>query len=68
MSELNQRNIQRVSELIAKMIEDAKQLLIDAKQIAEDNDLEYSLEGMIGGMMDEVSNNQMWYGSDQSLC
>ncbi len=62
------RRKRAVVSSVAALIEQAKQLLIDAKQIAGDNDMKYEIGDMVENMINEVSDGQYWYGSDQSLC
>lgn len=62
------RRQQSINKTVADLIEQAKQLLIDAKQVAKDNGMEYQIGDMVTDMVSEVSDGQYWYGSDQSLC
>lgn len=62
------RRKQSIAATLANLINDAKAILYDAKRIAEDNGFEYQIGDMVQSMLNEVSNNQQWYGSDQSLC
>ncbi len=62
------RRAQVINRTIAELVAQAKSCLVDAKQIAEDSGMQYMLEGIVTDMINEVSDNQMWYGSDQSLC
>ena len=62
------RRQQSIHRTVSDLIDQAKQLLIDAKQVAKDNGLQYQIEGMVTEMINEVSEGQYWYGSDQSLC
>lgn len=63
-----QRRQQAIHKIVADLIEQAKQLLVDAKQVAKDNGMEYQIGDMVTNMIEEVSNGSYWYGSDQSLC
>lgn len=62
------RRKQSIAATVSDLIAQAKQLLIDAKQVAEDNGMKYQIEDMVTTMINEVSDGQYWYGSDQSLC
>lgn len=62
------RRQQAISASIANLVAEAKICLQDAKRIAEDNNMQYTIESMVSDMINEVSNGQAWYGSDQSLC
>lgn len=63
-----QRRQQAIHKIVADLIEQAKSILIDAKQVAKDNGMEYQIGDMVTNMIEEVSNGAYWYGSDQSLC
>lgn len=63
-----QRRAQSIAATIAKLIEEAKVCLQDAKRIAVDNGFEYQIGDMVKAMIDDVSDNDQWYGSDQSHC
>ena len=63
-----ERQRQAVHKAVADLIEQAKSILIDAKQVAKDNGMEYQIGDMVTNMIEEVSNGSYWYGSDQSLC
>lgn len=62
------RRKQVISKSIADLLDQAKQILIDAKQVAVDNGMQYEIGDMAINMVNEVSDNQYWYGSDQSHC
>lgn len=62
------RRKQSIAVTVSDLIAQAKQLLIDAKQVAEDNGMKYQIEDMVTTMINEVSDGQYWYGSDQSHC
>jgi len=59
---------QAIHKTVSDLIEQAKQFLVDAKQIAKDNGMEYQIGDMVTNMVSEVPDGQYWYGSDQSLC
>lgn len=62
------RRKQAISASIAKLIEEAKICLQDAKRIAEDNAMSYNMQSMVTDMLNEVDSKMQWYGSDASLC
>lgn len=62
------RRQQAIHKTVADLLEQAKMILVDAKQIAKDNGMEYQIGDMVENMVSEVSDGQYWYGSDQSLC
>lgn len=58
------RRQQVIATTIADMIDQAKTLLLDAKQIGEDNGQEVSFDQLIS----DIGGETPWYGSDESLC
>lgn len=57
-----------IAKTLADLINEARTILQDAKRIAVDNGFEYQIGDMVTEMINDVSDNQQWYGSDQSLC
>jgi len=55
---------QKLNATLAGLMAEAKSILQDAKQIAADHDMVFDLEGLV----QEVTGQQMWHGSDASLC
>lgn len=51
---------QRIMAIIAEQIEQAKVILMDARQIANDAGIEFSIDTMIY----EVNNGGSWYNSN----
>lgn len=62
------RRKKSIAATVSDLIGQAKWLLIDAKQVAEDNGMKYEIDDMVIDMINEVSDNRYWYGSDQSHC